>query len=227
MLITCWSVKGGSGTTVVASSLALLSAQYGADTCLVDLAGDSPASLGIPEPTGPGIGHWLAATPQLPADALRHLEVPVADGLTCLPFGEPPTSPLTGSSACSPNVRSACLPQLLEYFAEEDRTFVVDGGSTGLHQDLRRVASHDLLVIRGCYLALRRAARLPYRPDGVVLISEPGRVLRSTEVCATVGAPVVADIPWDPTVSRSIDSGLLAGSLPRALRDALSELAWL
>ena len=48
MLILC-SAKGGSGTTVVAASLALLHAQRG-PCLLVDLAGDLPAALGIAGP---------------------------------------------------------------------------------------------------------------------------------------------------------------------------------
>ena len=55
MLITCWSVKGGSGTTVIATSLALLFAKR-QGALLVDLAGDVPAALGLPDPDGPGIG---------------------------------------------------------------------------------------------------------------------------------------------------------------------------
>ena len=60
-MIVCWSVKGGSGTTVVASTLALMRAaesQRGA--LLVDLAGDVPAVLGLAEPSGPGISDWFA-----------------------------------------------------------------------------------------------------------------------------------------------------------------------
>ena len=60
-MIVCWSVKGGSGTTVVASTLALIRAaesQRGA--LLVDLAGDVPAVLGLAEPSGPGVSEWLS-----------------------------------------------------------------------------------------------------------------------------------------------------------------------
>ena len=42
MLLSCWSAKGGSGTTVVAASLALVLARTtGHDALLVDLGGAS------------------------------------------------------------------------------------------------------------------------------------------------------------------------------------------
>jgi CO dehydrogenase nickel-insertion accessory protein CooC1 len=54
-MIVCWSVKGGSGTTVVASTLALVhAAQSSRGALIVDLAGDVPAVLGLAEPTGIG-----------------------------------------------------------------------------------------------------------------------------------------------------------------------------
>src|SRR3954447_24799627 len=59
MLVACWSVKGGSGTTVVSAALALAVAATGHDALLVDMGGDVPAALGVPEPAGPGLADWL------------------------------------------------------------------------------------------------------------------------------------------------------------------------
>lgn len=74
------------------------------------------------------------------------------------------------------------------------------------------------LVVRGpCYLALRCAVEAPWRPDGVVVLSEPGRALGGRDVAAVLGVDVVATVGVDPDVARRIDAGLvLAG--PRALR---------
>ena len=59
-MIVCWSVKGGSGTTVVASTLALVHAEKSSHGALiVDLAGDVPAVLGLAEPSGIGVGEWF------------------------------------------------------------------------------------------------------------------------------------------------------------------------
>ena len=59
MLVTCWSTKGGSGTTVIAT-LASLHAAQGRDrpVLLVDLCGDLPAVFGSAEKSS-GVGEWL------------------------------------------------------------------------------------------------------------------------------------------------------------------------
>ena len=72
IFVACWSAKGGCGTTVVAVSLASLLARAGG-ALVADLAGDVPAVLGMPEPSGPGLADWLAAGESVPADALARL----------------------------------------------------------------------------------------------------------------------------------------------------------
>ena len=56
-IITCWALKGGSGTTVVAAGIAL----GGPGAVLVDLDGELPAALGIAEPAGQGLTEWLGS----------------------------------------------------------------------------------------------------------------------------------------------------------------------
>ena len=46
MITVCWAAKGGSGTTVVAAAMAIAAPT---PTLLIDLAGDVPAVLGVPE----------------------------------------------------------------------------------------------------------------------------------------------------------------------------------
>src|SRR4051794_3138419 len=90
MLIACWSVKGGSGTSVVAASLALLLSDSDQGAVLADLDGDLPAVLGLPTPSGPGLGDWLDAGPDVPVDGLRRLTVDVRPGLRLVPWcGQP------------------------------------------------------------------------------------------------------------------------------------------
>lgn len=195
MLIVCWSVKGGSGTTVVATTLALLSASQGIDTCLVDLAGDAASCLGLAEPPGP---HEIAVGSNL--------------GLLAL-----------SNRSCTPAHRWNAVSALL---AGGTRTVVVDAGLGEPHPAMRVAARHDLLVVRGCYLALRRAAVLHVPPNGVVLVNEPGRALRRQDVETVTGAPVVSELDWDPTVARAVDAGLLATRVPRSLREGLGTLSW-
>jgi len=214
MLITCWSVKGGSGTTVVAAALALLAAEQFGDAWLIDLAGDSPAALGAPEPGGPGLGDWLAAPPSVGHDAIARLQIPVADGLALLPVGDRTSSP------------AARWHTLADALSAHPRISIVDAGTGPPPEPLRERAAHDILVVRACYLALRRAAALSRPPTGIVLVTEPGRALRRADVEHAVGVSVLAEVEWDPAVARAIDAGLLAGRMPRSLRASLGGLAW-
>lgn len=213
MLVACWSVKGGSGTTVIAASLALiLAARSPAGAVLADLAGDAPGALGLPEPESPGLSGWLGAGAEVPADALRRIEVSVTTGLALLPRG--------GGELDAH--RAGLLASLL---AQSHRPAVVDCGLTvdGPGCEVISHALRSILVIRPCYLALRRAMRSPLRPTGVVVVREPGRVLSTNDVEQVVGAPVVASVELDPQVARTVDSGLLASRLPRSLTKALRD----
>jgi hypothetical protein len=215
VLVSCWSAKGGSGTTVVAVALAsLLARRSPAGALLADLAGDVPAVLGLPEPPGPGLGEWLAAD-DVPADALGRLEVAGPAGLRVLP---------TGVAAAVAEGRGPLLAAVL---AAERRAVVADCGSgpAGAGLALALAAPVSLLVLRPCYLALRRALRSPVRPSGIVLVREPGRALGRADVEDVLGVRVVAQVAVEPAVARAVDAGLVPGGLPRALERALREVA--
>jgi hypothetical protein len=53
------------------------------------------------------------------------------------------------------------------------------------------------------------------------MIREPGRRLSRQDVESVVGAPVRVEIEADPAVARAVDSGLMAGRLPRSLERGL------
>ena len=71
MYTVCWSPKGGSGTTVVASAIAL---RHQEPHTLVDLAGDLPAVLGLDD-GGRGIRDALAD--DTATTDLHHLATPI------------------------------------------------------------------------------------------------------------------------------------------------------
>jgi hypothetical protein len=216
VLTCCWSAKGGSGTTVVAAALALLAASSPAGALLVDMAGDAPAALGLPPAAPPGARDWLTADPPAEAEALDHLRLTAAPGLNVIPSG-------VGGRASPPAGRVDVLARAL---AERDETVVVDAGVlTDTLRPLAVRAQASLLVMRPCYLALRRAATLPVRPTGIVLVCEPGRALGRREIEEAVGARVLAEVDVEPTIARAVDAGLLASRLPRGLSRPLRRAA--
>jgi MinD-like ATPase involved in chromosome partitioning or flagellar assembly len=217
VLIACWSPKGGSGTTVVACGLALVLARS-TSVAIADLAGDVPATLGLPEPEGPGLLDWLAAGDDVAPQALSRLAVEVRPGLTLLPRGS--SSPWSPGAAA----RGEALAVALRSHGD---VVVSDCGRADVSEALALVAGADesLLVVRPCYLALRRALEAPVRPSGVVLVNEPGRALTARDVEEVLGVPVRAELPVDPAVARAVDAGLLARRPPRVLRQALQGVA--
>ncbi len=86
MFTICWSVKGGSGTTVVAAGLAVLLRRTASQVVALDLAGDLPAALGVAEPPGPGVHEWLAAAPDVGVEALLSLGS-ICDGIRIVATG--------------------------------------------------------------------------------------------------------------------------------------------
>ena len=215
VFVLCWSVKGGSGTTVVACSLALSLAAESADgALLVDLAGDVPSVLGVPDPGGPGVQGWLHASPDVGAGVLTSLESDCGGGLTLLPAGDADPTPPS----------STRWNALGTWLAADTRSVVIDCGNSSPHRGLRGHADSSLLITRLCFLALRRASGVGDLATGVVVVAEPGRALSTSGVARVVGAPVVAEIPTDPSVARSVDAGLLLGRLPASLRRPLRGL---
>ncbi len=223
MFLACWAVKGGSGTSVMAASLALSLVGRGDEVLLVDLAGDQPAILALNEPPAAGLTDWLDAEDDSPADALARLEVQVDDRLLLLPRGEGP---------CGTSPRAGVLVDVLK---ADRRTVIVDCGTVvpdhthdaeGSTPELvgSRVVSaaeSSLLVIRPCYLALRRALSAPTRPSRILVVNEPGRALDVDDIEDVLGVPVVADVRLDPALARAVDAGILRSKLPRGISRAL------
>jgi hypothetical protein len=219
MLIACWSVKGGSGTTVVSVALAAtLARSHPRGALLADLDGDVPAVLGLPDPDGPGLVEWLTAGGEVPVDALRRLELDAGGGVRLLPRGA------EEAPVALPPGRGEVLAGLL---AADGRPTVVDCGRLpeGAALAVAAGATSSLLVLRPCYLSLRRAMAAPIRPSGVVLVTGAGRALGAHDVEGVLGVPVRAVVAIDPAVARAVDAGLMASRLPRSLDRAIRRAA--
>ncbi len=202
-MLSFYAAKGGVGCSVVAAATACLSSRT-QSTLLVDLHGDLASVLGLTV-HGPGLADWFGADAALP-DSLSRLEVAVHDRLSLLPLGGEPTA-----------MDSERLELLARLLRLEGRQVLVDVGTLGQTAAAIVGASHHtVLVTRACYLALRAADAL-VPPDEVVIISEPGRALRASDVAAACGVKAATELRWDPAVARSVDAGLLAARMPRSL----------
>ena len=220
MVTLCWAVKGGSGTTVVAAALALSSTR---PSLLVDLDGEIPAVLGLPEPDRPGVADWL--TSEASADHLAELLIDIGLQAWLLPWRA--ASDLRHDTvAPDANARWATLADWLHDWSNQWGCDVtIDVGTRVPPEPLTARAYRSLLVTRPCYLSLRRDVRRTARPTGVILVDEPGRSLGRRDIEHALGVPVEAVVGLDPSVSRAVDAGLLASRLPRVMTRALRRAA--
>jgi len=213
MLVTCWSVKGGSGTTVVAAALGvLLARRLPEGALLVDAGGDVGCALGLPEHHAPGLAEWLRSPLEVDGVALDRLLVAGAPGLDVLPRG----------SGAFP---SGAADRLLGALAPRPVVVLDAGPPSPFALEVAAASTVSLLVLRPCYLALRRALAAPVRPSGVVVVEEPRRSLDVCDIEGVLGVPVHAVVPWDDGIARAVDAGLLGARLPRPLASALRAAA--
>lgn len=190
------SSKGGNCTTVTATAFSLIAASRGLPTVLIDLCGDVPSVIGTPEPPSAGINDWLAEDSILDAEALVKLGTPVSPGLVVVHRGarfvqgQPRWSDLAAAITTLP------------------MNIIVDAGIGYLPDELRNAGAEVTMVVKQCYLSLRRATQLS-RPTNVVVIREEGRALTVKDVGHVIGSPIVAEIPYEASISRAVDAGLL------------------
>lgn len=139
---------------------------------------------------------------------------PGPDGAAVLGIAAPEEYPV---AVHRPNLT---LHQEMPADLDPEAVYVIDAGTNP--EEVHGVA---YLVTRACYLALRRFTLDNVTlPDGVVLITEPGRALDPSDVAAVIGAPIRAEVGQDHAVARAIDAGLLATRLPRTLARTVGRL---
>ena len=206
------SPKGGSGTSVVAASLAIVSSSS-SPTLLVDLAGDQAAILGLPQPPI-GLSDWANGMTYREFDEIISL---CHDNLYLAPTGTFDFETLN-ANAWDKFLRALSLKH------SEGYNIIVDLGRADIPLALRKIVDTCYLVTRPCYLALRRAVDLETAFSGVIVVNEPDRVLTSRDVESVLKLKCVAEIPYTSEISRRVDSGLLKSRLPMALQSVLSQL---
>ena len=206
------SPKGGTGTSVVAASLAIVSSTS-SPTLLVDLAGDQAAILGLPQPPT-GLSDWANGMTYREFDEIINL---CHDNLYLAPTGTFDFETLN-ANAWDKLLRALSLKH------SEGCNIIVDLGRADIPIALRKIVDTCYLVTRPCYLALRRAVDLETAFSGVIVVNEPDRVLTSRDVESVLKLKCVAEIPFTSEISRRVDSGLLKSRLPMVLQSVLSQL---
>lgn len=200
------SPKGGNCTTVTAAAFALIAASRAVNTVLFDLCGDIPATLGMVEPSSPGINDWLSEHSEGDAESLVKMGTPLLNGLVVVH---------RGSKFVEGQPR---WQQLADAIRTLPHTSVIDAGITFVPDEVRQAVDTVTMVTRPCYLSLRRATHLP-KPHNVIVIREEARALTVNDVSHVLGVPKFAEIPYNPAISRAVDAGLLTSRCEQLFAD--------
>jgi hypothetical protein len=226
VLIALWSAKGGSGTSVLTAACAVVLARDAGGVRVADLAGDQPAIFGLGADPALGLADWLGAGPEAPTDALDRLLVEVAPGIGLLPQGgherpESAVAPLPeAGAALAVALGQGSVPTLVDCGTAADPA----------SRAVLEVADVSVVVLRGCYLALRRGVHSPALActAAAAFVEEPGRSLSPHDVGEVFDVPVLVRVPVKSVIARAVDAGVLTTRLPeplaRAARDLLHRL---
>ncbi|MGB2758271.1 MAG: hypothetical protein WBD02_11520 [Acidimicrobiia bacterium] len=211
MVLAVWTPKGGSGCTVVSCALAVEAArERNSHSVVVDGCGDVPSVLGLTDISGPGVSNWLATVDSPTSPRVMSHAIATTAGVSVLAWGS--------SSAAIP---SGAGNRLIRDLAHHDGHVVIDLGLAHepWQHEVVREADATVLVLRPCYLALRRArmSRLADMTRGIILIEEPGRKISATEIESVLGIPVWSVIPWRAAIACAVDAGVLGSRLPEPL----------
>jgi hypothetical protein len=97
---------------------------------------------------------------------------------------------------------------LAQAISELPHDVIIDAGTTYVPDELTTAMTNVSMVVKPCYLSLRRASRLP-RPSNVYVVKEENRALTVKDVGNVLGVPIAAEIPYEAAISRAVDAGLL------------------
>lgn len=208
MSIIFTSPKGGNGTTVTAAAHALLSAHRNVRTVLIDLCGDIPAVLGMPEPHGPGVNDWLSESSSAGSSGLVSHGVEAEPNLLVVP---------RGARFVEGEPRWSSLAQFVD---DTPHHVVIDAGVAALPAVLRDSCATIATVVRPCYLTLRRGVDLP-RPVNAYIVDESGRALTVNDVVHVLGAGHHTVVPHSASIARAVDAGLLSSRVDQLFGEHL------
>ena len=149
--------------------------------------------------------------PGAPTDALDRLAVEAAPGVALIPRG-------LEAAALAPRPAAEAGAALAVALRDGPVPTLVDAGTADdpAARALLEVSDATIVVVRGCYLTLRRSVQHPAvaRAAGIVVVEEPGRAIGAKEIADVLGRPVLARVPARDSIARAVDAGVLAHRLP-------------
>jgi hypothetical protein len=227
VVIAAWSVKGGSGTTVVAAAVAVELSTANQPGVIVDLggetAGDVGALLGKSTQPRPGFTDWLSADETVNADALSRLvDETGIPHLLSVGGGRAAVSDLLCTSPFTADRIGIGLRSLADRYG----FVVIDLGSLddALANTICEHTDASVLILRPCSLSIRAAVRSSRRVFGAVLVGEGSRSLVRPDIEGLLGVPVLAHIRSHPAIADAVDNGRFAKGVPREMRRSLRPL---
>jgi len=226
-VIVAFSGKGGTGTSMVATNLAIaLARAAGGRAALIDLDlqfGDAAGMLHVEN-------HLLSI-----ADLAAHgddIENDLLDDVLATGPGEVRVLRAPSSPELADTITAAGIRSVIRATARTHDFVVVDTPSHidervletfELADRLLLVASYNLSAVRGTKATLLLLEALgvdPNRVDVVLNHTRPRTSYRREDFEEILGRPVLADLPYDPRVDPSLDSGT-----PIVLAQPRAELA--
>lgn len=233
MLTICRSAKGGSGTTTLVALVALRDPE---PTLVVDLDGDLRLALGVASDGRPGVVEWLRS--DAPLEHLDDLLVDVDEVTWLLPASADDVAVDVRTATSGSDItrwmqlaswcRSWATRHQGDVFIDAPLLRPTQGDASGNPpREFVVACDRRWLVTRRCYLGAQRACGVSDGHDhtGLVVVDEPGRCLSGADLERALGAPIIATLPWDPSVARAVDCGMaLARRPPRPVARAINRL---
>ena len=230
MLVSVFSPKGGSGTSVVSALFAKALSEH-AQTLLIDAcSGDLEAILGIDEVPSFGFVQW-ANSKEPTALSLRNISVNVNSDF-CFVAGNIDADKAEVISDINRSIDSIDKDsekesKLVDSLNEIETHCVVDLGLAQTDLQLKIAKSSDLVIIvlRQCYLGLSKAMIHPLLNgiDCCVVVKESGRSISSSQIADVLKLNVVVDLDARRDFARTIDAGVLTYRTPIALYKPVQE----
>jgi hypothetical protein len=87
---------------------------------------------------------------------------------------------------------------------------------------LESIADHEYVVVRPCYLALRRARLIEHSSDAVIVVTEPDRALKQADIARVLGLPIAATLDVSADIARRVDAGIITSRPSTELTRALA-----